>query len=159
MPQKSRSALIALALCAVLALVAVPAAAEGPAGTQAAAAAKKKCGKKKKKKGKKGAQAAKKCGKKKGKRPAAGGPELPLGDWYCQYGSFQVQAGNRYTVNRSDPGTYKYTPELGHVDFIGGSYDSFYGMYDADAKVLELYSAINDPPVEIGDYGWYCNKL
>ena len=146
--------LLALALCAALAVAVAPAGAAGDAGP-AAQAAKKKCGKKK---GKKGAAAAKKC--KKGKKPATGGggPELPLGDWGCEYGSFQTQAGNRYTVNNGDQGSYKYTPSLGHVEFIGGSYDSFYGIYHSDAKVIELYSAVNDPPVQIGDYGWSCSK-
>jgi hypothetical protein len=142
-----QGSLAILAVAGLLAAGIAPAAADSPVTAQTA---KKKCGKK----GKKGAVAAKKkCKKKAG----ATGPSLPVGAYSCDYGSFQVQAGNRYTVNGGDQGSYAYNPALGHVDFKGGSYDTFYGIYHADSKVLELYSAINDPPVEIGDYGWSCS--
>jgi len=140
--------LFALAAIAVLSIaLAVPAGASdrGPAVAEAAKA--KKC---KKKKGKK-------CKKAK-KKGTATGPEIALGDYYCTYGSFQVQAGNRYTVNRGDPGRYTYNPSLGIVNFQGGSYASFFGKYYPDDRVLELYSNVNDPPVEIGDYAWSCSQ-
>lgn len=125
-------------------------------GPLAGAAKGKKC---KGKKGKKGAVVAKKCkGKKKGSGNGnGGGPEIAVGEYFCQYGSFQVQPGNRYTVNRTDPGTYTYNPSLGIVNFHGGSYASFFGRYHPNVRTIELYSAVNDPPVEIGDYGWSCS--
>lgn len=120
-----------------------------------AVAAKKGC----KKKGKKGVAAAKKCkSKKKGKQPTATGPSLPIGEWACLNSGMQTLAGNKYTINRTDPGSYTYNPANGLVDFVGGSYDWAYGVFDPVAVTVEIYS--NDPSVlPIGTYGWTCTKF
>jgi hypothetical protein len=142
-----------LAVAGLVAAVAIaPAAADGPA----AQAAKKKCGKKK---GKKGAVAAKKCKKKKKQSAGATGPSLPVGEWSCgqpRHSGMQTKAGNVYTVNNGNPGTYRYYPDTGIVQFQGGSYSWAFGKYDPDAKALEIYSNENDGILEVGDYAWTC---
>lgn len=148
--------LLALVAALVLAFaVSAPAAAIGDGPVAAAAKGKKKCGKKGKK-----AVAAKKCGKRMGgsaPAPVSAGPELPAGDYYCDYGSFQVQPGHRYTVNRADPGSYTYNAANGIVNFKGGSYGFMFGKFDPDSKTLDLYS--NDATVlPVGTYGWSCSQ-
>jgi hypothetical protein len=147
-----------LAILAVAGLVAVgvtgPAAADSSSTAQTAK--KKKCGKK----GKKGAAAAKKCKKKK-KGGGATGPSLPSGEWACGnpvHSGMQTKSGNVYTINRADPGTYRYYPDTGIVQFQGGSYSWAFGKYYPDAKAVEIYS--NDESViPVGEYGWTCYLL
>jgi hypothetical protein len=134
----------------------------GESGSATATASAKKKGKKCGKKGKKAAAAArKKCGKRKGNKPANLGPQMALGDYFCGHSSFQVLAGNRYTVNNSDPGGYRYYPDTGIVQFQGGSYSWAFGKYLAEPgqEAIEIYSNISDPPLEVGDYGWTCSRL
>jgi hypothetical protein len=148
-----------LAILAVVGLVAAatvtPAGADGPATAQAAK--KKKCGKK----GKKGAVAAKKCKKKKGKGgPRATGPSLPTAEWSCgnpRHSGMQTKAGNVYTVNNGNPGTYTYDPGTGIVNFQGGSYSFAFGKYYPQEQALEIYQNVADPPLAVGDYLWTCS--
>jgi hypothetical protein len=155
--------------------------AAGPAADAVAAKKKKGC-KKGKKKAKKGtASAAKKkkgCkkGRKKGAKgtpktpppPKASGPQIPAGDYVCSYatypygtayaGTVHILAGNRYMVNEGPAtGTYVYYPDTGIMQFPSGDYSSFYGAYVADSKGFDVYSAVNDGVLEVGDYGWTCN--
>jgi hypothetical protein len=161
------------ALLAALALVVAgsqPAGAAGAGQEVAQAAKKKKCGKKGKGNGKKSAAAAKKkkCGKKKGKGKGGGptGPQMRHGDYAC-YSSgiiigFQVLPGNRYLVNENqkEPGGYVLNAANGHVTFKGGPYGWMYGLYgDGDPPGVSLYSAVNDPPIEVGDYYGSCEWL
>ena len=152
---RPRPLAVALALCAALLLGGIGSTtATGASGPVAETAKKKKC-----KKGKKGAAAAKKkCGKKGKKKPVSLGPSLPIGEWACLNSGMQTLAGNRYTINRTDPGNYKYFPDTGVVQFIGGSYAWAYGIYYPSAEAIEIYS--NDASVTpIGTYGWTCSKL
>ena len=153
---RTRPLAIALVLCAALLLGGIGSTtASGAAGPVAETAKKKK----KCKKGKKGAAAAKKkCGKKKGKKPASLGPSLPIGEYACLNSGMQILAGNRYTINRTDPGSYRYFPDTGIVQFIGGSYSWAYGIYYPSSQAVEIYS--NDASVvPVGTYGWTCSKF
>ena len=148
-----------LAILAVAGLVAVgvtgPAAADSPSTAQTAK--KKKCGKK----GKKGAAAAMTKGCKKKGTGGSPGPSLPSGEWACGnpvHSGMHPKPGNVYTINRTDPGNYRYFPDTGIVQFIGGSYSWAFGKYYPDAKAVEIYS--NDASViPVGEYGWTCYLL
>lgn len=154
------SVLAIVASLAVAAFAVTPAIGDGGSATATASAKKKgkKCGKKKKGKKSVATAAKKKCGKKKGKNPANLGPQMALGDYFCGHSGFQVLAGNRYTVNNADPGSYRYYPDTGIVQFQGGSYSWAFGKYDAQLKEISIYS--NDASViPVGEYGWTCYRL
>lgn len=170
------SALLALSAGSLSTAAAAP-------GADAVDAAKKKKSKcKKAKKGKRGkATAAKKCKKAKKKTqpqpyqqqpqqpspsPVASGPEIPTGDYVCSYaigsgtayaGTVHILAGNSYRVNEGSPGSYRYFPDTGIMQFPTGDYQSFYARYSPDSKGFDVYSAVNDGILEVGDYGWTCS--
>lgn len=142
--------------CLVAAVGIAPATAgQGPVQAETAKKKKKKCGKKKK--GKKGAVAAKKCKKKKG---GATGPSLPIGEWACGnpiHSTLHTQSGNRYYIHEANkPGTYRYYPDTGIVQFQGGEYSWAFGKYNDQLKNIEIYSNVNEDGLEVGDYGWSC---
>jgi hypothetical protein len=158
----SRLACVVVALTALLAWSAGSLSTAAAAPGTDAAAAKKKC------KGKKKASQAKKCKKKKKKKKAAQptGPQIPAGDYVCSYytsygsnyaGTVHILPGNRYTVNEGSPGTYRYFPDTGIMQFPTGDYKSFYARYVPDSKGFDVYSAVADGVLEVGDYGWTCS--